>query len=210
MRASALQLGDVLFDVLMMIEVSRRDHPNVTLEACCASACAKLERRAPYLFGAPAMTIAEAEAAWQAGKSKEVSGASAAPAAPAASAASTGTYLSPTSTKPGRVTPGTHPPQHHAVDPTTLTLPTSPVLTSPTSPVLESSAHATPSEDVPSCAREPQSPALPASNAARAATAIDGQSESEDEDAGLAEWENDFRRDAGPGLSSEDDLSDLE
>ena len=66
------ELGDVLFDVLMMIQVAGRAHPAVTLQSCAASACKKLERRSPYLFsGVPVTSLAEAEAAWQAGKQSE-------------------------------------------------------------------------------------------------------------------------------------------
>ena len=69
------ELGDVLFDVLLMIEVTQRDHPEVTMQACCTSACDKLARRSPYLFGGPpATTVEEAQAAWQAGKQVEKSG----------------------------------------------------------------------------------------------------------------------------------------
>ena len=67
------ELGDVLFDVLMMIEVTKREHPEVNLEACSASAVKKLERRAPYIFpgNAPAGSVADANKAWEAGKRAE-------------------------------------------------------------------------------------------------------------------------------------------
>ena len=63
----------MLFDVLMMIEVTKREHPGVTLEACSASAVKKLERRAPYIFpgNAPAASVEEANKAWEAGKRAE-------------------------------------------------------------------------------------------------------------------------------------------
>ena len=64
-HALTKELGDVLFDVMMMIEVTSREHPAVTLEACTASACQKVRKRCPYIFGgARANTIEEAEAAW--------------------------------------------------------------------------------------------------------------------------------------------------
>ena len=52
------ELGDVLFDVLMLIEVTSREHQGVSLEACKASACAKVRKRCPYIFdGKGAKTI---------------------------------------------------------------------------------------------------------------------------------------------------------
>ena len=66
-HALTKELGDVLFDALMAIEVTRRAHPEVTLEACAASANTKLERRCPYIFGGPPVaTVEEAEAGWAA------------------------------------------------------------------------------------------------------------------------------------------------
>ena len=70
------ELGDVLFDTLMMIMVAQREHPQsgVSLEACAASACVKVQRRCPYVFDANAKaagTVAEAEEAWQAAKKRE-------------------------------------------------------------------------------------------------------------------------------------------
>lgn len=71
------ELGDVLFDVLMLIEVTGREHGGVSLEACTRSACAKVVKRCPYIDwhspngGATAKTVAEAEAAWQSAKRTE-------------------------------------------------------------------------------------------------------------------------------------------
>jgi XTP/dITP diphosphohydrolase len=66
------ELGDVLFDALMMIEVTRRSHPEVNVDACAASALEKLRRRAPYMFnGKGTSSIEEAEAGWQAAKQAE-------------------------------------------------------------------------------------------------------------------------------------------
>ena len=70
--ALAKELGDVLFDALMLIEVTQREHAEVSLDACAASACSKLRRRCPYIFGGPpASTVEEAESAWQAAKRAE-------------------------------------------------------------------------------------------------------------------------------------------
>lgn len=74
------ELGDVLFDVMMLIQVSQRSHPGVSIEACSASAIEKLKTRAPYVFGAGApTTVAEASAYWAAGKDAEQRAAHAAP-----------------------------------------------------------------------------------------------------------------------------------
>jgi len=61
------ELGDVLFDVLLLIRVVQRDLSSaINIEACCASACAKLERRAPYVKeGSVAPTLLQAEKHWQ-------------------------------------------------------------------------------------------------------------------------------------------------
>ncbi|KAL1504378.1 hypothetical protein AB1Y20_010784 [Prymnesium parvum] len=52
------ELGDVLFDVLLLIRVSARDH-GIDLESCCTSAVEKIERRCPYLSD-PALRAATA------------------------------------------------------------------------------------------------------------------------------------------------------
>ena len=70
------ELGDVLFDTLMMIQVASAEFPDsgVSLEACAASACAKVKRRCPYIFdknSRGASSVADAEAAWQAAKQRE-------------------------------------------------------------------------------------------------------------------------------------------
>lgn len=89
------ELGDVLFDALMMIQCAKAQFPGsgVSVEACAASACVKIKRRCPYIFDKEhegATTVADAERAWQAAKQKErvaaegdVSAATTAPAAPA-------------------------------------------------------------------------------------------------------------------------------
>ena len=89
------ELGDVLFDALMMIQCAKAQFPGsgVSVEACAASACVKIKRRCPYIFDEEhdrATTVADAERAWQAAKQKErvaaggdVSAAPTAPAAPA-------------------------------------------------------------------------------------------------------------------------------
>ena len=43
------ELGDVLFDVLMLIEVTSRDQEGVTLQACTNAACAKIKKRCSYI-----------------------------------------------------------------------------------------------------------------------------------------------------------------
>jgi XTP/dITP diphosphohydrolase len=66
------ELGDVLFNTLLLIEVARRERPQVSLDMCAEAAVRKLRRRTPYLFGGPpATTIEEAEAAWQQAKAAE-------------------------------------------------------------------------------------------------------------------------------------------
>ena len=72
-EALVTELGDVLFDALMLIEVAQRDTPAVTLEACAASSNAKLRRRAPYIFpgGAHVANLADAERVWQQAKQEE-------------------------------------------------------------------------------------------------------------------------------------------
>ena len=66
------ELGDVLFDTLLLIQVSSRDH-GVSLEMCAASAVAKLRKRSPYIFdgGPEVATAADAQALWQASKRAE-------------------------------------------------------------------------------------------------------------------------------------------
>lgn len=57
------ELGDVLFDVLMLIEASSRAHGTGGLDAVSASAVRKLRRRAPYAFeGGPVVASTEAAA----------------------------------------------------------------------------------------------------------------------------------------------------
>lgn len=70
------ELGDVLFDTLMLIEVASAEFPDtgVSLESCASSACSKVRRRCPYVFdkdSQAAMTVADAEAAWQDAKRRE-------------------------------------------------------------------------------------------------------------------------------------------
>ncbi len=81
------ELGDVLFDVLMAIEVAGRDH-GLEIGEVCASANAKLRRRSPYIFpdGEPVASVAEAEAAWLKGKAAEKSDGAAVGAPPSTSA----------------------------------------------------------------------------------------------------------------------------
>ena len=175
-KALTKELGDVLFDVLMMIEVSGREH-EVTLESCCASACEKLRQRSPYLFsGASPKSIEEAEAMWQAGKRQEA--ADEKDEVPA----------------PVLVPPAAHSP------------PPMPTLPKPQPQHLSTAT----SGAVPVAVAT--SGAVPAAVAISGAVYGEGDDSSDEE--GLAEWEADFRRDAGPtsddALGSEDDepLSD--
>lgn len=143
----------MLFDALMAIEVTRRAHPTVTLEACAASANAKLRRRTPYIFGGPpAATTEDAEAAWQAAKKAEREAEAAAQQVPP-----------------------------------------------PAEPVVE--APLSPSPPAVIDLVEPSS-----RPGAAAASRPFGDSDAEDQDASLAEWEADFRRGVGP--PSDDDASD--
>ena len=79
----AEEVGDVLFDALLLAQVCTRDHAAVSVDACCASAIAKLRRRCPYMFGGEeAQTREEAEAQWQRAKSTEKAGGKAGSEAP--------------------------------------------------------------------------------------------------------------------------------
>jgi NTP pyrophosphatase (non-canonical NTP hydrolase) len=204
------ELGDVLFDVLMMIEVSGRDRPAITLESCAASACSKLKRRSPYLFyGSVPATVEEAEAAWQAGKQLEQAEAGAQPMPPPAS-------------------PASHQPPLIQAPPSALVEPVP-------MPVPERQGQQQQlAEAAPGSARQrQQQPAAPASRGGRLVTTgaaarsvgtgstisllagamplSHGEDEDEDgdedgdEDVGLTEWERDFRRGAGPPSESEDE-----
>lgn len=61
------ELGDVLFDVLMLIEAASKEYGTAGLEEVCEHSIRKLRRRAPYAFeGGPAVvTTADAEVLWQ-------------------------------------------------------------------------------------------------------------------------------------------------
>ena len=79
----AEEVGDVLFDALLLAQVCTRDHAAVSVDACCASAIAKLRRRCPYMFGGEeAQTREEAEAQWQRAKRTEKAGGEAGGEAP--------------------------------------------------------------------------------------------------------------------------------
>ena len=179
------ELGDVLFDVLMMIEVSGRDRPAITLESCAASACGKLRRRSPYLFfGSVPATVEEAEAAWQAGKQLEQTEAGAQPMPPPASPAS------------HQSTPIQAPPSA-PVEPVPMPVPERQGQ-QPPPPAGRGSRLVT----IGAAARS----AGTGSTISLPAGAMDlSHDEDEDEDVGLTEWERDFRRGAGPPSESEDD-----
>jgi NTP pyrophosphatase (non-canonical NTP hydrolase) len=61
------ELGDVLFDAMMLIEACARDHGTASLEAVCEGAVVKLRRRAPYAFeGGPCLgSTDDAARYWQ-------------------------------------------------------------------------------------------------------------------------------------------------
>jgi len=195
------ELGDVLFDVLMMIEVSGRERPEISLEACAASACKKLETRSPYLFNGPAaMTLEEAERAWQAGKQNErveasVNG-SALEAAPAlAIAAKAATARKPTpSADLAEAAETAHSPS--VAPPAGRGSQCSPQ-TPAEQPSMPVGFSYSPQKPVPRVESEPRATA--------GAIGVGDAVDTDDEDAGLKEWENDYRRDVGPPSASEDD-----
>jgi len=66
------ELGDVLFDALLLIRVCERDQAGVSLQKVCDSANRKLRRRCAYLFdGSGVSSMEDAEAVWQAAKKAE-------------------------------------------------------------------------------------------------------------------------------------------
>jgi len=160
------ELGDCLFDVLMAIECTRRQYPEVTLGAVQASAVEKVKRRCPYVFGdaAPAASVAEAEAAWQAAKGRERSAA----------------LLS--NDESTSLSSFEEPQQFNAG------------LTQ-----AEVQSLLQPPEQAPTAQQRKHDRGQMANLAAPA-------DESDDSfDAGLTEWENDYKRDAGPPSDSEDE-----
>ena len=171
------ELGDCLFDVLMAVECTRREYPEVTLQAVQASAVEKVKRRCPYVFGdsVPASTVAEAEAAWQAAKGREQRSADGPSDASSLVAelegslqldacASQSELRAPQRMEEPNLTTTTPPPECRHV-------------ATVTSPVHRPT---------------------------------DAGDESDDSfDTGLAEWENDYKRDAGPPSDGEDS-SDLD
>ena len=69
-----IQLGDLLFNTLLLIKLCERDGlGGATLEGAAASARAKLRRRAPFIFGEGVRpkTPEQANAIWKAAKKKE-------------------------------------------------------------------------------------------------------------------------------------------
>jgi len=76
-RALESELGDLLFNTLLLINLCERDGlGGASLEGAAASASAKLRRRAPFLFGVGQrpQTPAEANAIWKAVKKQEKAG----------------------------------------------------------------------------------------------------------------------------------------
>ena len=188
------ELGDVLFDVLMMIEVSGRDRPAITLESCATSACRKLKRRSPYLFyGSVPATVEEAEAAWQAGKQLEQAEAGAQPMPPPASPASHQPPLIQAS--PSAL-----------VKPVPMPVPERQGQHQPTAPAGRGGRLVTTG-----AAARSVGTGSTISLLAGAMPLSHGEDEDEDgdedgdEDVGLTEWDRDFRRGAGPPSESEEE-----
>jgi NTP pyrophosphatase (non-canonical NTP hydrolase) len=200
-KALTKELGDVLFDVLMMIEVSGREH-EVTLESCCASACEKLRQRSPYLFsGASPKSIEEAEAMWQAGKRQEAADEKDEVPAPV--------LVPPAAHSPPPMPTLPKPQPQHLSTATSGAVPVA-VATSGAVPAAVATSGAVPAAVATSGAvpvAVATSGAVPAAVAISGAVYGEGDDSSDEE--GLAEWEADFRRDAGPtsddALGSEDD-----
>ena len=69
------ELGDVIFDALLLAAVAARDHAGVSMSGCFEDAAAKVRRRCPHIFGkAMAATAADASALWLAAKAQEKEG----------------------------------------------------------------------------------------------------------------------------------------
>ena len=76
-QALESELGDLLFNTILLIKLCERDGlGGASLEGAAASASSKLRRRAPFLFGEGKhpQTPAEANAIWKAVKKKEKAG----------------------------------------------------------------------------------------------------------------------------------------
>ena len=76
-QALESELGDLLFNTMLLIKLCERDGlGGATLEGAAASATAKLRRRAPFIFGEGThpQTPAQANAIWKAVKKKEKAG----------------------------------------------------------------------------------------------------------------------------------------
>lgn len=76
-QALESELGDLLFNTLLLIKLCERDGlGSATLEGAAASASAKLRRRAPFIFGEGEhpQTPAEANAIWKSVKKQEKAG----------------------------------------------------------------------------------------------------------------------------------------
>lgn len=70
----AAELGDLIFDALMVLHAAERDY-GVTVQEACARAVSKVRKRTPYMAwgppGATATSAAECEALWMAAKREE-------------------------------------------------------------------------------------------------------------------------------------------
>jgi len=195
------ELGDVLFDVLMMIEVSGRDRPAITLESCAASACSKLKRRSPYLFyGSVPATVEEAEAAWQAGKQLEQAEAGAQPMPPLIQAPPSALVEPVPMPVPERQ--GQQQQLAEAAPGSARQRQQQPAAPASRGGRLVTTGAAARSVGTGSTISSLLAGAMPPSH---------GEDEDEDgdedgdEDVGLTEWDRDFRRGAGPPSESEDD-----
>jgi NTP pyrophosphatase (non-canonical NTP hydrolase) len=76
-QALESELGDLLFNTMLLIKLCERDGlGGATLEGAAASASAKLRRRAPFIFGEGQrpQTPAEANAIWKSVKKQEKAG----------------------------------------------------------------------------------------------------------------------------------------
>ncbi len=201
--ALANELGDVLFDALMLIEVTKRDHPaEVNLEACAASACAKLRRRCPYIFGgSPASTVEEAEAAWQSAKRAERERAE---AAVIEAAETVVTPVQPASQRAERER------AEAAAEEAAAMMTTAAAATmaahAPNTPAAAAAAVAKAAAKVDALVSMPR--ALAPAAMLRIQSAFEAaafeEEDDDEEDETLKEWERDFGRDAGPPSDSEE------
>ena len=66
------EVGDLLFDALLLARIVERDFTGCSLERMLERACQKIQRRCPHVFdGEPCASAEDAAAIWQREKSKE-------------------------------------------------------------------------------------------------------------------------------------------